>query len=286
MPRVAASSYLNTAPLIWSFAHGAKQHQVQLVTDAAPARCADLLARAAVDIALVPVIEYQRIPEIPVVPDVCIGARQRVRSVVLVTAPGAELKDIQHVRLDPASRTSAALVQIIFREFLGGAPQFTAYSSGQFNVATMPAEAHLEPRTAWLVIGDPAMMLLPQHGLAVYDLASLWHQHTGLGFVFAMWMVRHHHHHNRSNSIEEQAGLIDFAAARDEGVAHIDEIIDQYGDDLRLPHSELQTYLRENILFSVDEEMRAGLDLYYMLAHKYALTPGNRRLQTINSALG
>src|SRR5919202_3766280 len=85
VPRVGASSYLNTAPLIWSFVHGARKGEVALMTDAAPARCADLLARGAVEAALVPVIEYQRLPEVVVVSDACVGAIERVRSVVLVT---------------------------------------------------------------------------------------------------------------------------------------------------------------------------------------------------------
>ncbi|MEJ7711293.1 MAG: hypothetical protein WKF84_15870 [Pyrinomonadaceae bacterium] len=61
LPRVAASSYLNTAPLIWSFIHGAQREEIALVTDAAPARCADLLAAGDVDAALMPVIEWHRL---------------------------------------------------------------------------------------------------------------------------------------------------------------------------------------------------------------------------------
>src|SRR4051812_12015510 len=83
-PRVAASSYLNTAPLIWSFARGARRGEVELLTDKAPARCADMLARGHVEAALVPVIEYQRLPEASVVPGVCVGAKREVNSVVLV----------------------------------------------------------------------------------------------------------------------------------------------------------------------------------------------------------
>jgi chorismate dehydratase len=69
-PRIAASSYLNTAPLVWSFMRGSRQREVQLVRDAAPARCADMLAHAEVEAALVPVIEYQRIRDLMVVPGV------------------------------------------------------------------------------------------------------------------------------------------------------------------------------------------------------------------------
>ena len=58
--RLAASSYLNSAPLIWSFLYGPHQGSVDFI-EAVPARCAQLLAESSVEGALVPVIEYQRI---------------------------------------------------------------------------------------------------------------------------------------------------------------------------------------------------------------------------------
>src|SRR5260370_8201643 len=83
LPRIAASSYLNTAPLIWSFIHGARRDSVALLTDTAPARCAEMLARGEVDVALVPVIEYQRLDGVSIVPHVCVGSRSAVRTVLL-----------------------------------------------------------------------------------------------------------------------------------------------------------------------------------------------------------
>jgi predicted solute-binding protein len=74
LPRLAASSYLNTAPLIWSFIKGPEQDAVELFTHQAPGRCAEMLASGEVDAALVPVIEFQRIPHIAIVPDVWVGA--------------------------------------------------------------------------------------------------------------------------------------------------------------------------------------------------------------------
>src|SRR5947209_18041436 len=84
-PRVAASSYLNSAPRIWSFLHGERQSEIELVTDTAPARCAQMLARSEAEAARVPVVEYQRIPNLVVVPHLCVGARSRVRSLGPVT---------------------------------------------------------------------------------------------------------------------------------------------------------------------------------------------------------
>src|ERR1044072_8783762 len=106
-PRAAASSYLNTPPLIWSFALGPRRGEVELLTDTAPARCAGMLARGQVEAALVPVIEYQRLPEAAVVPGVCVGARSEVHSVVLVTR-GSLRHDADTVALSLESRTYVA----------------------------------------------------------------------------------------------------------------------------------------------------------------------------------
>ena len=205
-PRVAASSYLNTAPLIWSFARGRRRGEVELLTDTAPARCADMLARGQVEAALVPVIEYQRLPETAVVPGVCVGAREEVHSVVLVTR-GARLEEVGSVALDTSSRTSAALVEVIFREFLGRSPRLERFEP---DLGRM-----LSRHDAALVIGDPAMTF-ERSGLRVYDMAGLWREHTGLGFVFAMWMA----HEGASARVR----AVDFAGARDEGLANVGEI--------------------------------------------------------------
>ncbi|PYS89510.1 MAG: hypothetical protein DMF64_17535 [Acidobacteria bacterium] len=261
VPRIGASSYLNTAPLIWSFVHGARAGAVQLTTDAAPARCADLLARGAVEAALMPVIEYQRLPEVVLVSDACVGARTEVRSVVLVTRC-ATLREVRTIALDESSRTSAALVQIIFREFLGREPR---------TEATQPdVHAMLSEHDGALIIGDPAMTFA-RAGLYVHDLARLWREHTGLGFVFALWMA----HEHAASSVR----AVDFAAARDEGLAHTEEIIAQYEAELGLPRAELRTYLHDNLCFELNAEMRAGLELYFQLAHKHGLAPAARTLQ-------
>src|SRR5919106_6560924 len=106
--RLAASTYLNSAPLVWSFLHGSKRGSVDFI-DAVPARCAQLLAESGVDAALVPVIEYQRIAGGALVPDVCVGSQKEVLSVVLVSKE--QLENIRSVALDESSRTSATLVK-------------------------------------------------------------------------------------------------------------------------------------------------------------------------------
>jgi chorismate dehydratase len=224
-----------------------------------------MLARGEVEAALVPVIEYHRIPEVAVVPGVCVGSRSAVRSVVIATR-GAELKEARSCALDTSSRTSAALIRIIFREFLGFEPEW--------KVAEPDLDAMLASTDAALMIGDPAMTF-KRTNLRVYDLASLWREYTGLGFVFAMWMAR--------RDAAERIRAVDFNGARDEGLAHVEEIIDLYEGALHLPRAELRAYLLENISFHLDDEMRAGLDLFYKLALKHGIIPDLRPLTMIGS---
>jgi len=262
-PRIAASSYLNTAPLIWSFLYGSKKDTVELLTNEAPARCAEMLAQAAVDAALVPVIEYQRIADVSIVSGVCVGSRLAVRSVVLASKYD-DLRRVGSVALDDSSRTSVALVKIIFREFLGFEPEWRVMQPNLW--------AMLKDNDAALIIGDPAMKI-PRSQLTVFDLATLWREKTGLGFVFAMWMAR--------ETEAKRVQSIDFAAARDEGLDHVDDIAASYEARLGLSRDELTSYLTRNISFTLDDELVKGLELFFALAQKHGLISQSRDLKML-----
>ena len=231
--------------------------------EAVPAKCAQLLSESVVEAALVPVIEYQRIPNVSLVPDVCVGTKNDVRSVVLVSRD-ADIHNINSVALDESSRTSATLVKVLFREFLQRDPEWTTHSP---NLDLM-----LEKNDAALIIGDPGMTF-SREGLKVWDMAGLWQKYTGLGFVFAMWAIR--------DGAVEEAWKVNFATARDEGFARRQEIIEYYEPVLRLSQDSLRHYLEENICFKPDAHLLAGLDLYYKLALKHGLLAELKPLKTI-----
>lgn len=262
-PRIAASSYLNTAPLIWSFINGSQRESVELFTDTAPARCAEMLPRGEVDAALVPVIEYQRLTDVVVVPDVCVGSRSAVRSVALATKLN-NLKRVKRVALDDSSRTSVALVKIIFREFLGFEPEWI----------TSPPDlkSMLTHADAALIIGDPAMKI-PRDQFRVFDLATMWHEFTGLGFVFALWMAR--------RTETDRVRAIDFAGAREEGIANLDQIAANQRGQTGLSPADAKDYLTKNIAFQMDEDMNRGLHLYFDLARKHNLINQAKPLEFI-----
>ena len=252
--RLSASSYSNTAPLVWSFLYGAQKGMYELIMDNAPARSAELMSQGQVTAALVPVIEFQRIPDLAMIPDVCVGASQRVESVCLVT-DGCELSDVSTVALDTSSRTSATLTRLIFQEFLDTTPDY--------RVARPDLETMLAESDCALLIGDPALTV-DETKYRKFDLAAEWHSRTGLGFIFAVWMT----HISNTDLVR----TVDFKVARDEGVAHIEDIIANYEDRIQMEREDFRQYLSQTIRYQTDEEMVAGMELYFALAQKHGIT--------------
>jgi chorismate dehydratase len=251
LERISASAYSNTAPLIWSFLYGTLKQTAELILDNAPARSAELLINKRVNYALVPVIASQYIPDVRLVPGVCVGAEKKVQSVCLITK-GGDLKDARKIALDRSSRTSQILTKIIFREFFAREPEWIE--------AEPDINAMLEAADAALLIGDPTLSLNHSQ-ISKHDLVELWRSYTGYGFVFAMWMTF-------LGSSE-----IDFALAREEGLAHIDEIAKNYSPQIGLSFDEMRNYLQNNICYTPSESMLDGLELYLKLANKCCLTP-------------
>lgn len=263
--RISASNYSNSAPLLWSFIYGSNRGKYELILDNAPARSAELLANGRIDAALVPVIGYQLIENARLVPNICVGAKEKVRSVCLVTK-GENLSDVKTVALDVSSKTSFNLTKIIFREFFDSEPQ---YKTAKPDLNAMLAESDCA-----LLIGDPALMI-DETEYRKFDLAETWKKFTGFGFVFAMWMA------NAEKA--EDAKTIDFASARDEGLAHLDEIISSYKSEVKLSRGDFKKYLSENISYSIDENMQKGLELYFELAFKNKLIEKIKPLEFILS---
>lgn len=256
--RIAASSYSNTAPLIWSFLYGSQKGTVELVLDNAPARSAELLASGRVDAALVPVITYQSIENLRIVPDVCVGSVKKVKSVCLVTK-GEDIAKADSIALDISSKTSVAMTKILFKEFFESEP---SYINHEPDIDKMLDEAD-----AALLIGDPALEVHERSEFRVFDLVELWRTRTGLGFVFAMWMTG------------KDSLSIDFQAAMTEGCAHFEEIAASYEDEISLSRTELSQYLRENIEFETNAELLKGMNLYFELAAKHGLIDSARELR-------
>jgi chorismate dehydratase len=257
--RVSAISFLNTAPLMWDFTHAPRQAGLAEKYDVhftLPNRCAAELAAGNADIGLVPVAALAGNSDLAVVPGIAIASLGFVRSILLVTRKGLALEDVQSVALDTTSRTSAALVHVIFSRFIGTNPLYTQHAP---DVETM-----LQGADAALLIGDPALLAREANlcgEYECYDLAEFWKQRTGLPFVFAVWAVRNQAIRESTTSAEHL--IRDFSHSRDAGLANLEALAEEWTSRMALPAATIHEYWSKNIHYSLDEPCLNGLQLFY-----------------------
>ena len=274
--RISIVQYLNTAPLVWGFTHGPLHGKYDL-SFTVPSQCADALRTGAVDIAIIPAIELQRIPDLVVLPDLAIASKRRVRSLLLVAKKPIE--QVQSIALDRSSRSTQALTRILCAELWRIAPNFL---ESEPDLSGM-----LQQSDAALLIGDPALRLsvlgvdavvgtarggaaegsgngAPTGNIQVYDIVEEWRRLTNLPAVLAVWAGR--------REVVTSEVVADFTASRDYGLSHLDEICAHSAPQLHLPEHELRLYLQENIDYSLDEENCRGLQAFFEHSAALGLT--------------
>ena len=180
MVRLGAVGYLNARPLVW----GLERSLRFLLRFDVPSTCASLLHDGAIDIGLIPSIEYLRGGPYAIVPDLAIASRGPVASVLLFTS--RPIRDVRSIAMDVSSRTSVALVRVLCAQLF------------KINPKIEPAGPDLPQMLgrcdAALIIGDNALFQPPnvEHTLPVevIDLGKAWTDLTGLPFVYAFWAGR------------------------------------------------------------------------------------------------
>jgi len=265
--RVGIVDYLNSKPLAWGFLTGEVGAPFEPCPDS-PARVADRLRAGELEVGLIPSIELQRIPDLEIVPGLCVASQREVRSVLLLsTAPIARIRS---VALDTSSRTSVALVRILFEERWGIQPE----------LHPMPPDpdAMLRDHDAALVIGDPALHV-DRGPYLIFDLAREWHDLTGLPFVFAVWAAR--------PGVGAEMGA-EFGAAFERsleaGLRDLDRIVAEASAELGIGARELETYLRWNLSFRLGGPELAALEEYYRRARRHGLLEKLLPLQFVQRA--
>lgn len=262
-PRLAVIHYLNTLPLVWGMLHGNEQGAFDL-SFSTPSACAESLKRGAVDIGIIPVIEYQRIPDLLVVPEIAIVSRQRVRSLLIFSK--CDIREAKTVALDTSSRTSVAITRILFSEYYKTRPRF--------DECAPDLDSMLRYHDAALLIGDAAMRA-SQKGLLVYDLAEQWHEFSGKPLVMAVWAVR--------RAVADRVSPRTFFDSRAFGMAHLEEIIRSESSRSGWTEEDIREYFTKDLDYSMTDDSMAGLNLYFDLAQNLGLIDQRRKFEFLDA---
>jgi chorismate dehydratase len=253
--RVGAVSYLNAKPLYYRLCEFAPE--VRLSMDV-PSRLAEQLAEGALDVALIPSIEYLRGVDrgYEILPGFAIAARGPVRSVKLFSR--VAWAKIRRLALDAGSRTSQALARIWLDARHGARPAIV--EELPLGVSALESTAD-----AVLVIGDRAMKVPHDVFHEVVDLAEAWVEMTGLPFVFALWVAR--------GGLDPGGLPGALERSRTEGLAHAAELARTHGPRLGLDFTACYDYLTKVLSYDLGEPEIGGLRRFAEMAARLGLAP-------------
>lgn len=241
--RIGSVSFFNARPLI----HGLEnQPGLELSLDV-PSRLLTDLAEHRFDVALLPIIDYQRMPGLKLVPSGGIGCDGPTLTVRVFSR--VPIERVRSLACDTDSHTSVALARILFAESYGVNPEFVDWNVHEQD----------RPRTdAVLLIGDKVVLDEPKDYAHQIDLGGSWKAMTGLPFVFAAWVAR--------NGVDLGDLPLRLERARHEGLLHVDEIVERHARPRGWPAAIARQYLTSFLRFDIGDRQLEAIRLFHALA--------------------
>jgi chorismate dehydratase len=180
--RCGRIKYTNDLPIYAAFDSGAIEYPGSLHADT-PARLNAMLLRGELDLSPISAFTWAaNSRDLVLLPDLCIGARDEVVSVVLVSATPPAMLDATPIFVTEESASGRNLLRVILERRYGIRPIYVDEAA--------PFDRALRGDPT-LLIGDSAIDAIERFPAEiVYDLGRLWHEWTGRQTVFAVWATR------------------------------------------------------------------------------------------------
>lgn len=248
MLRCGRIKYTNDLPVYSAFDAGVIGYPGTLHADV-PSALNAMLLDGRLDVSPVSAFAWAAHPEeLVLLPDLCIGARDEVVSVVLVSpAPPARL-DGATIHVTGESATGRNLLGVLLERRFGVRAAFVDCDD--------PLAAALEGKPA-LLIGDAAIDAIetfpPE---SRYDLGRLWHEWTGHQTVFAVWAARRDVYEREPNAI--RACMHALTDAYTWSRSHMDYVVGAAQRTIERPPGFYETYYGK-LNFTFHSAAQAGL---------------------------
>jgi len=252
-PRVGHIGFLNCFPLLSGLARTGSLLDLELIKDT-PGNLSDALARGELDIGPVSLLELLKNAEdLVVLPDIAVGSDGPVMSCLIVSRLPLSQLDKLPVALGSTSRTSVRLAELLLSDLIGVEPEYFFCPP---DLAVM-----LEEAPAAVIIGDTALQAAlyeaPRLGLEVHDLGQMWHDWTGLPFVFAVFAVRREFAEREPEAVRRvHAYLLE---ARDFSLANVDQVCEQAARWEVFDAATLKRYYTVALDFTLGARQLAGI---------------------------
>jgi chorismate dehydratase len=248
--RVGSVSFLNAQPLIY----GLEQDPGVELSLEVPSRLLDGLREERYDVALLPVIDYQRMEGLRLLTAGGIGCDGPTLTVRIFSR--VPIERVKTLACDTDSHTSVALARVLCAELYGAVPEMIPLTPR----AAQPGAAD---SSAVLLIGDKVVSEEPAGFPYQVDLGEAWKRLTGLPFLFAAWMAR--------DGVELHDLPQRLARARHAGLANVERIVAREATPRRWPLDVAHRYLTEHLRFDVGPEQLRAVQRFHDLAHRHGV---------------
>lgn len=229
--KVSAVSYTNTLPFLQGITASEVMNEIELSLDY-PSECARKVISGESDMGIIPIAGLRDLSEYHIIGDYCIGSLDYVDSVFIFSQ--VPIEDIRSLRLDPQSRTSNGLAQILLKRW---------WNRDDIQII------HEGEADAFVLIGDRTFGKKQEVPYS-YDLGHYWKELTGLPFAYAVWA---------SNTKLPDDFVQRFNQSLRDGVLRTTEVIPG------LPHYDnfdYNVYLTENLDYHLTNEKRQAITQY------------------------
>lgn len=182
---------------------------------------------------------------------ISISSQESVGSVLLFSDCELERIDGKKILLTDQSATSHLLLRTILEEFMGLKPHY--------ELSSIPQSGEI-----FLLIGDEALKYRKlDDKKKVYDLANLWYRHTGLPFVFALWIVRREVLSSLSPLYEKYVSFKEkLLYARDRCCYYFEEMAKNSYLKGFMNEDEIISYWSHNMDYRLEESHKKSLTLF------------------------
>jgi chorismate dehydratase len=253
--RVGSVSFLNAKPLIYGLEH---DPNVELSLEV-PSRLLDGMRERRYDVALLPVIDYQRMDGLRLLTAGGIGCDGPTLTVRIFSR--VPIEQVKTLACDTDSHTSVALARVLCAELYGAIPEMVPFSPG--------APTGTADSSAVLLIGDKVVSEEPPGFPHQVDLGEAWKRLTGLPFVFAAWMAR--------DGVELYDLPQRLDRARRAGLENVHRIVAREAPPRHWPLDVAHRYLTEYLRFDIGPDQIRAVERFHHLAHRHGVLPNSPR---------
>lgn len=265
--RIGRINYANMFPIFYMLEHGCDCSAYRFI-EGVPSELNRLLREGEIDISPSSSIEYLRHKDMYTILDGhSISSFGPIGSILLFSTRPLETLGGSTILTSSQSETSVVLLDIILKKFYS-IECILKPSNNSFSKA-------LEYYPAYLLIGDDALKAVSgcklqvagnNSKLYVYDLGNIWYQHTGLPFVFALWIAR------KDSETKMLIGKfrMDLSKAKDAALKNLKTIAREFYLTNIIAEDEIVSYW-EGISYDLNNEHKKGLELFRKYAEELKL---------------